>query len=243
MAGLYYAVSHADISGWPMPFVHFYVFAAIAGCGLLLDVRFITALVIVPFAQMLDTGTYYFNAAYVFYSPEPTLSILQMSALIGACLWIARRFGGAVARQAGILMIMAFIVANLCFLVGSIWGDVVGETWWGPDYADFDGYTAYNDASDAFQATAVSVSEHTYAVIWAVLLIGLIIWAAMGNRRGMFNTAMTFAGIHAYTQMFETFYDQPLAYVVGGLTAIPLAFGLWRLNTVWFRPMDVAGGR
>jgi hypothetical protein len=41
---------------------------------------------------------------------------------------------------------------------------------------------------------------------------------------------MTFGGIHAYTQAFETFYDEPLAYVIGGLAAIPLAWGLWRLN-------------
>lgn len=241
VVGLYYGVSHAEISGWQMPFVHFYIFAVIAGCGLFLDIRFVTALAIVPFAQMLDTGTYYFTAAYVFYSPEPTVSILQMSALIGACLWAANRFGGPVARQTGILAIMAFIVASLCFLVGSIWGDVVGETWWGPVYADFDDYARYHEARDAFRASALTIHEHVYSVVWAALLAGMVLWAAIGNRRGLFNAAMTFAGIHAYTQMFETFHNEPLAYVVGGLAAIPLAFGLWRLNNAWFKPMDVAG--
>lgn len=46
----------------------------------------------------------------------------------------------------------------------------------------------------------------------------------------MFNTALTFAAIHAYTQLFESFGDEPLAYVIGGLAAIPLAWGLWRLK-------------
>ena len=46
----------------------------------------------------------------------------------------------------------------------------------------------------------------------------------------MYNAALTFAAIHAYTQFFESFWDQPLAYVIGGLTAIPLAWGMWRLN-------------
>ena len=78
-------------------------------------------------------------------------------------------------------------------------------------------------------------------MVWAALLAGMVLWAAIGNRRGLFNAAMTFAGIHAYTQMFETFHNEPLAYVVGGLAAIPLAFGLWRLNNAWFKPMDVAG--
>jgi hypothetical protein len=222
IVGIYFSFNHADISGWPMPFVHFYVFAFIVVLGMFLDIRLITALAIVPFAQMLDTGTFYFTAAYVFYSPEPTLSILQMSLLIGACLWAANRWGGHISRQAGILMIFAFVVANLCFLVGSIWGDVVGQIWWRP---------------------RLSISQHVYAVIWAVLLASLIVWAALSNRRGLFNAGMTFAGIHGYTQMFESFSDEPLAYVIGGLAAIPLAFGLWRLNNVWFQPLDVAGTR
>ena len=58
-----------------------------------------------------------------------------------------------------------------------------------------------------------------------------------------FQDALTFAGIHAYTQMFESFYDEPLAYVIGGLAAIPLAFGLWRLNNAWFRPLSSASTR
>lgn len=241
LVGVYSAAHQFDLSGWPMPLIHFYVFAAIAALGLTLDLRIITALAIVPFAQMIDTGTYYFTAAYVFYSPESTLSILQMSALIAACLWVAGRAGPALARQAGILVIMAFIVANLCFLVGSIWGDVIGESLWGPAYRDFSGdWEAYRAAADAYRQQAINISEQVYAIVWAILLGALIIWAAMSNRRGLFNAAMTFAGIHAYTQMFESFYDEPLAYVIGGLAAIPLAFGLWRLNNAWFRPLSPA---
>ncbi|MEJ8562880.1 hypothetical protein QTO30_17790 [Yoonia sp. GPGPB17] len=241
LVGIYGAAYKFDLEGWPMPLTHFYVFAVIAALGLTLDLRIVTALAIVPFAQMLDTGTYYFTAAYVFYSPESTLSILQMSLLIAGCLWVVGRGGAAMARQAGILMIMAFVIANLCFLVGSIWGDVVGESLWGPAYGDFDGdWDAYHAAHDTFRAQAFTIGEGGYSVTWALLLGGLIIWAAMSNRRGMFNTAMTFAGIHAYTQMFESFYDEPLAYVIGGLAAIPLAFGLWRLNNAWFKPLSPA---
>ncbi|EBA12121.1 hypothetical protein [Roseobacter sp. CCS2] len=240
LTGVYSAAYEYDLAGWPMPIIHFYVFALIAALGLTLDLRIITALAIVPFAQMLDTGTYYFSAAYVFYSPESTLSILQMSALIAACLWIVGRAGPALARQAGVLMIMAFIVANLCFLVGSIWGDTVASHLFGPERADFEDWRAYGDAVAVYRATLPHISEGIYAIVWAVLLAGLIVWAAMSNRRGMFNAAMTFAGIHAYTQMFESFYDEPLAYVIGGLAAIPLAFGLWQLNNAWFKPLSPA---
>ncbi|MDC1381806.1 hypothetical protein N8388_02200 [Octadecabacter sp.] len=72
-----------------------------------------------------------------------------------------------------------------------------------------------------------------YSIVWAVVLILAAFWSATTNRRGIFNAAMTFGGIQAYTQAFETFYDEPLAYMIGGLAAIPLAWGLWRLNTVF----------
>jgi len=241
--GLYFFLSHASISGWPMSIAHFYVFAVIVLHGVLLDLRLITALAIAPFAQILDTGTYYFNAAYVFYSPETTLSILQMSLLISFCLWAANQWTAKPARQAGILMIMAFVVANLCFLTGSIWGDVVGATIWGPTRTDFEDFGAFNDARAAFRASAFSISAHVYAITWAVLLAILVVWAALRNRRGLFNTGMTFACIHGYTQLFESFSNEPLAYVIGGLAAIPIAFGLWRWNNAWFKPLDLAGPR
>ena len=124
------------------------------------------------------------------------------------------------------------------------WGDVVGESLWGPAFGDFDGdWDAYRAAGEAFRARALTISEGVYSIVWALLLAGLIVWSAMSNRRGMFNAALTFAGIHAYTQMFESFYDEPLAYVIGGLAAIPLAFGLWRLNNAWFRPLSPASTR
>ncbi|WP_333711912.1 hypothetical protein [Yoonia sp.] len=245
MVGVYTTAQLFDLSGWPMPFINLYAAAVLVGLGALLDIRFITALAIVPFAQILDTGTFYFHAAYVFYSPESTLSILLMALLMLACFWAIRRGGDVLRKQAGILLIMAFIVANLCALVGSLWGDVVGSHIWGPQASRtaFDGdWDAYWDAIDAFEASAITISDNLYAILWAIVLAGLIIFAALRNQRGLFNAGMTFAGIHAYTQMFESFHDQPLAYVVGGLAAIPLAFGLWRLNNTWFKPVQVGTG-
>ncbi|WP_342078091.1 hypothetical protein [Yoonia sp. SS1-5] len=246
LEGVYFIADVFYLPGLPMPFVHFYVFAVIALLGGFLDLRVVTACAIIPFAQMLDTGRFHFRDVYIFNSPETTLSILHMGLLIAVCLWIAGRSNGAIRRQAGILMIMAFIVANLCFLVGSLWGDEVGSALFRPRDADFrlegNGHDtdAYRAALDAFRASTLVIHEHVYSVIWAVLLAGLSIWAAMTNRPGMFYTTMTFAGIYAYTQTFENFYDEPLAYVIGGLVAIPLAFGLWWLNNAWFKPVKVA---
>ncbi|WP_373050231.1 hypothetical protein [Thalassovita aquimarina] len=237
--GLGFLLDQHDLFGAGKAAFFLYAFAAIAAAGWFTDIRLITALSIIPFAQALDTGTAYFHAAYVFYSPEPTLSILQMTALIALCLWVAAPSPQRLARHTGILAILAFVVANMSALVGSLWGDVVGETIWGPEYFDFsdtgpDSYPSQSDrylaAKEAFRASTLEISANVFSVLWAITLVAIVFWAAHRNKRGLFNAAMTFGAIHAYTQFFESFADEPLAYVIGGLAAIPLAWGMWRLN-------------
>lgn len=133
---------------------------------------------------------------------------------------------------------MAFVVANLSALVGSLRGDFVGENIWGPGYwswtrADFKDREAFYQARQAFRDSTLHISDDLYSALWAVALVALIFWAAARNNRGLFNASLTFAGIHAYTQMFESFGQQPLVYAIGGLAAIPMAWGVWRLNQWW----------
>lgn len=229
LVGLYQSLEASGTRGLPVALVHLYAAVVVGGVGMLVDVRLLTALAILPFAQMLDTSTAYFGAAYAFISPEPTLSILQMTVLALGCLWLRSRSLDRIGRHAGILGIMAVVVGNLCFLVGSIWGDVVGSHIWFAA-ADTGDWEAMDKAQAEFAATTLSISAEVYSIIWAVVLAVLLFWAAAYNRRGIFNAALTFAAIHAYTQMFESFGDEPLAYVVGGLAAIPLAWGAWRIN-------------
>ena len=236
LTGLGTLISDLDLSGLPVAVFWLYAAAIIAGAGWLTDVRFVSALAIAPFAQALDTGTFYFHAAYVFYSPESTLSILQMTGLIALMLWLSKVSTERTSRHARIHVMMGFVVANLCALVGSLWGDTVGQTVWGPGQNSWRSgmsYEAWSDAMTSFRATALVISEHVYAVGWALALTAVIFVAAHRNMRGLFNAGVTFAGIHAYTQVFETFYDEPLAWVIGGFAAIPLAWGMWRLN-LWF---------
>ena len=232
LAGCVLLMLQYGVSGLPVSMMYLYAALLIAGAGVLVDVRSVTALSVVPFAQMLDTGTSYFHAAYAFYSPEPTLSILQMAVLVLLCVWAKNVWPERWARHARVVSVLAFVVANLCALVGSLWGDVVGETIWGPERIRGGSQTweEYEVLRDAFRDSAVQISRHVYSAVWAVLLAGVIAVAAMRANRGIFNAAITFAAIHAYTQLFESFGDQPLAYVIGGLAAIPLAWGMWRLN-------------
>ncbi|WP_435256890.1 hypothetical protein ACSBLW_12185 [Thioclava sp. FR2] len=224
-----------QIAGLGQSAIFLYCAIVIALAGYLVDIRFVTACAIAPFAQMLDTGTGYFHAAYFFYSPEPTLTILQMGALVALMLWWALRLDERKARHARTLAIFAFIVANLAALVGSLWGDMVGETLWGPGWDADSGlsFEEWDAALAAFREKTLVISANAYAVIWALALIAIGAWSAHTGRRVLFNAALTFGGIHAYTQLFESFGDQPLAYVIGGFAAIPLAWGAWRLNH-WF---------
>ncbi|WP_322867111.1 hypothetical protein U5922_013565 [Aquicoccus sp. G2-2] len=234
VAGLGFWLEQLDVSGWGKSLFFAYTAAGLALLGWLTDVRLVTALAIVPFAQLLDTGTGYFHAAYVFYSPESALSILQMTVLMVICLLIVRHRPERIGRHARILAILTFVVANLCALVGSLWGDYVGESLWGPAYSDFTGddrWDQYRAAQTAFHDGALYISAAAFSIFWAVALAVMIVYAAWRAHRGLFNTALTFAAIHAYTQFFESFGDEPFAYVVGGLAAIPLAWGIWRADS------------
>lgn len=233
ITGFGFLLSENSVSGLPTAMFYLYVTIVMLAAGWTVDIRLVTALAIVPFAQALDVGTFYFHAAYVFYSPEPTLSILQMALLIGLCVWIGGRVTERSARHARVLAVLAFVMANLCALIGSLWGDVVGETIWGPGWYSFRSDTSWEEfraMRELFRENTLVISEHVYSVLWAVALVAMILWAAYQNQRGLFNAALTFGAIHAYTQMFESFADEPLAYVIGGLAAIPLAWGIWRLD-------------
>lgn len=225
------------LSGLPVAALYLYAAALIAAAGTFVNVRAVTALAIVPFAQVFDTGTAYFHAAYVFYSPEPTLTILQMGAAMGLLGWVMSRLPERIGRHAGILAIMAAAVGNLAFLVASLWGDEIGMSFFrdeAPRYSDFDNWQDHQAAYELWKEQFVQVSEHVYSAIWAVLLIAGAWIAAATHRRGLFNASVTFLGIHAYTQLFETFSDEPMVYALGGLAAIPAAWGLWRLNQKMF---------
>lgn len=243
LSGVGVLAEDLGIDGPLRALVFLYAAILIAGAGWLVNVRFVTALAIAPFAQMLDTGTAYFHAAYVFYSPEPTLTIVQMGVLVAAMLIWSKGLPERSASHARTLAIMGFIVANLAALVGSLFGDVVGQSVWGPGRAywteDMD-YETWSAAEAAFRSRTLVISENVYSVLWAVALLVICAWSAHSGRRVLFNAALTFAGIHAYTQLFESFGDEPLAYVVGGFAAIPLAWGAWRLNQ-WFATRQTIG--
>lgn len=230
LTGAYFLADMLDAPGVAMALLHGFTTAVVIAAGIFLNVRAVTALAILPFAQMLDAGTAYFHAAYVFYSPEPTLTILQMGAAVVLCAWLSGRLVDRLARHTGILAILAGVVGNLAFLVGSLWGDNVGETFAQRPARDGADWSTYSQILTTWRDGFLHIHEHVFAVGWAVLLLAAALWAAHHARRGLFNLAVTFGAIHAYTQLFETMDDAPLAFAIAGITAVPVAWGIWRWN-------------
>ena len=231
LVGAYALADALALRGLPVVLLHLYATALVLLSGWLTDVRLVTALAIASFAQMLDTSTAYFHAAYVFYSPEPTLSVVQMALAIGLCLWLVRHRPERDARHAGIFAILAFVVANLCLLVASLWGDTVGDTFARARLEAAGGsWEVVQQRFEQWEAGALRIPAGVFAVLWAAGLGACAWWAARTHRRGLFNASLTFGAIHADTQVFESLGDNPLVWVLGGLSAIPLAWVVWRLN-------------
>jgi len=234
----------APLGGLPPWILCHYAAVVLILCGLALDIRLISALSILALAAALSSRGFYQTGAYGLAIYESTLTVVQMALLAGACLWLSSRGQEPIARHATTLGRLAFIWMNMAFWIGSLWGDKVGYHLWGPKWSDFSADPswraeegvrgAYEAAQAAFLARATVISADAYALVWALVILGVGILAATGARRAVFNTAVTFGAIHLYTQYFERFEAAPGTVVIAGLIAIGLAYGAWRLNE-WMR--------
>jgi MFS-type transporter involved in bile tolerance (Atg22 family) len=226
--------------------------AVVIACGLALDVRFITALSIVPLAAALSSRVLYSHAAYTIAVYESTLTVLQLGLLAAACALLAPRLAERWARHVRIIGQLAFIWVNVAFWVGSLWGDVVGTYLWGPRLEDFmaadqtgkardmgAAMEAFREAEAAFRESALVISVDVYSLVWAALILAVGAWAASTGRRPVFNTAVTFGAIHLYTQWFERLEATPGMVTLAGLIAIAAAYAIWRIN-LWLRDRAAA---
>lgn len=207
-----------------------YVAAVTLCCGVLLNVRFVTAAAIIPLAAALSSRTFYFHASYGVAIYEAALTILQMSVVALLALYISTRSTERFARHARITGQMAVIWTNMAFWIGSLWGDEVGKFLWGPRRQAYESFEAWREANDAFLASALVIPDEAFAGLWALGLLCLGAWAAYAARRAVLNICVVFGAIHFYTQYFERLEATPGAFVVAGLIAILAAWGLRSIN-------------
>ncbi|WP_417677609.1 hypothetical protein [Pseudodonghicola sp.] len=230
----------ASDTGVPQWLLYHYAGGLLILCGLALDIRAVTALAILPLGAALSARSFAEGEIGAMAIYESTLTILQMALLAGLCLWAASAVGRRLGRHAEVLGSLAFVWMNAAFWVGSVWGDVVGVTLWGPKWSELSA-TPYYQADEALQqsfratqeayeATAPHIPEGAFALVWTLVLIAAGLWAATRTRRAVFNTVITFGTLHLYTQYFMRIDTTPGTVVVAGLIAIAIAYGAWRLN-------------
>jgi len=213
-----------------------YAGVAIAGCGIFLNIRFVTALSMIPFAAALSSRTFYGHAYYGVSIYEVTLTTLQMTLMAGLALLVSMRSSERMARHARIIGQLSLIWANMALWIGSLWGDVVGYYLWGPRWIDGEDYSKWEERMRAFHAQTLYISPDIFAAIWALVIVAVGAWGAYTARRAVINIAMTFGAIHFYTQYFERFSTSPGTIAIAGIIAILAAWGLWTANRRFFPP-------
>ena len=190
-----------------------YAGAVAIACGFVLDVRFVTALAIVPLAAALSSRTFYEHAIYGVTIYEATLTILQMSLFAALAFLVTLHFGERIARHARTIGQLALIWVNMAFWIGSLWGDVVGFYLW-----------------HARSDQALTISADIFAALWALGILAVGAWGAFTGRRAVLNISVTFGAIHFYTQYFERLESTPEAITTAGVIAIFVAWALWAFN-------------
>ena len=160
-------------------------------------------------------GTGYWHASYAVIVREPTLTIALFTLVGTAAFLLTQRLSADYEPLALTFARISVVVVNFGFWIGSLWGDTPG---------------AYlRDAAQTWGDTP-QLPALDFVVAWAVALVAAGAWAASQGRRFLVNAVAVFGAIHAYTQWFERLGANPLTVVVGGLFAIAVGLGLWRLS-------------
>jgi hypothetical protein len=206
-----------------------YAVLVFAASGIVLRHGFLVALAVFAAAGLLGSSTGYWHGSYGLWIREATVTVIVFAVVVALAFAVGPRLKPAYARLARIAGLLAFVWVNFGFWVGSIFGDRPGFTWLHADLIYGSGPDRFRLLSEA-RAAAFVIPASAFAAAWALALVGLGIWAGMRNQRGMMNAVVVFGSIHFYTQWFENFRTSPLSLILAGVTAVLIAFGLWRYN-------------
>jgi iron complex transport system permease protein len=206
-----------------------FVLAALLLFSLALLIRSGLLMAIVPLAlaAALGSSTGYFHASYMLLVTEPTITILLFAVLAWASYEIGQRVPAAYETLSLVLARMSLVLVNFGFWVGSLWGDYPGESW---RHAEIYGSGTSSQDREAWRAATLHLPDYVFVVTWAVLIVGIGVWAARVNRRWVVNLAAVFGAIHVYTQWFERLGADPFSVILAGISVVAIAVLLWRYN-------------
>ena len=163
-------------------------------------------------SSCLGARTGYEQAVYFLGIQEPTAVIVFFALVALVTYLVSKVLSPDYERLALVAARTSLLLVNFGFWIASLWGDNI-------------------------EPLDIEVPSAVYVVLWAVALIGVAVWAARENRRGVVNLAAIFGAIHFYTQWFERLGAAPVTILAAGLLALGFAVGLWRLNqNLWAAP-------
>lgn len=176
---------------------------------------FLAALGVLALGAVFGSGTGYWHASYALFVEEPAITIGVFGGLAGLLYTARDKAAGVWTNLLTVAARTSVVLVHFAFWVGSLWGDVIGDSGWGDRR-----YESY-DAFEAWQKTAMTIPDWTFATGWAGLAIAL----AVLTRRGGFLSvsAVVFLAINGYTQYFEYFGAKPETLLIGGLVLVAMA--------------------
>lgn len=189
--------------------IGFAIAGVIAKSGLLI------ALAVLALSSVLGARTGYFHASYFLGIKEPTLTIIAFSLITLAAYQISLMVQAAYERLALMAARVSILLVNFGFWIGSLWGDRLEQL------TDVLGRTKDN---------VLTIPRIAFVIGWALALIAFAVWAMANDRRWVVNVCAVFGAIHFYTQFFERLGPNPLAILLGGVSALGIAIGIWQFN-------------
>jgi iron complex transport system permease protein len=189
--------------------IGFAVAGVISRSGLLV------ALAVLALSSVLGARTGYFHASYFLGIKEPTLTIIAFSLIALAAYQISLMVQAAYERLAIMAARVSILLVNFGFWIGSLWGDRLEQI------SGMIGRTKEN---------VLTIPRLYFVVGWALALIAFAVWAMRNDRRWVVNVCAVFGAIHFYTQFFERLGPNPLAILLGGISALGIAIAIWQFN-------------
>jgi len=189
--------------------IGFAVAGIVARSGLLV------ALAVLALSSVLGARTGYFHASYFLGIKEPTLTIVAFSLITLVAYQISLIVGAAYERLALMAARVSILLINFGFWIGSLWGDRLEQL---------------SGLFGRARENVLTIPRIAFVIGWALALIAFAVWAMARDRRWVVNVCAVFGAIHFYTQFFERLGPNPLAILLGGVSALGIAIAIWQFN-------------
>ncbi len=189
--------------------------AGFAIAGIVARSGLLIALSVLALSSVLGARTGYFHASYFLGIKEPTLTIVAFSLITLAAYQISLFVSSAYERLALMAARVSILLVNFGFWIGSLWGDRLEQ---------------FSGLLGRAKENVLTIPRIAFVVGWAAALILFAVWAMANDRRWVVNVCAVFGAIHFYTQFFERLGPNPLAILLGGVSALGIAIAIWQFN-------------